>query len=273
MGKASSSRKLARAAGIGGGRTHRRQTPWTYFGVIILIVVLGLAGTVVSRHQRDQAIAAAGNAGALSVNSTNYEAYAVYICGKFVSPIKTPAPDPDGITAWTPTSGTKAATDGGVIQITPKNKDVAGKNATLGKFTSAVGIKLNAAELQMPGGKQYIEGDTCEGKGGYVYVKQFASAQDSVGKLYNGAKGQLPKDNPINVPLTSGGIITIAFVPASDAAAIPAPNPDVDTELAAVEQAQEEAESSSSTVPASPSTTAPASSSTTAPTSSTTAKK
>lgn len=52
MGKASSSKKVARAAGIGGGRVHRRQTPWTYFGVIALIVVLGVVGTVASRDRR-----------------------------------------------------------------------------------------------------------------------------------------------------------------------------------------------------------------------------
>lgn len=268
MGKASSSKKVARAAGIGGGRAHRRHTPWAYFGVIGLIVALGLAGTVFSRHQRDEQIAAAGSSGALAVGTTNYEAYAVYVCGKFVPPVKTPAADPDGITAWTPAAGTPAATDGGVIQIAPTNKDVAGKNATLGKFASAVGIKLNAAELQMPGGRLYLEGNSCEGKPGYVYIKQFSSAQDSVGKLYNGAKGQLPKDNPIDVPLTSGGIITIAFVPASDASAIPAPNPDVDSELAAAENAAAAASSATTT----PVTAPPATSSTRTSTSPTTAK-
>jgi hypothetical protein len=243
MGKASSSKKVARAAGIGGGRSHRRQTPWAYFGAIILIVALGLAGTVFSRHQRNDQIAAAGNTGAITVGAQDYEAYAVYICGKFVAPIKTPAANPQGITAWTPTSGTKAPTDGGVIQITPKSKDVAGNNATLGKFTGAVGIKLNAAELQMPGGKLYLGGDSCEGKPGYVYIKQFSSAQDSIGQLYNGAKAtkttpkQLPKLDPVDVPLKSGGILTIAFVPASEAKSIPAPSADVDNELTAAESA------------------------------------
>ena len=35
-------------------------------------------------------------------------------------------------------------------------------------------MKLNAAELQLPGGKLYLDGDTCQGKPGHVYVKEFA---------------------------------------------------------------------------------------------------
>jgi hypothetical protein len=248
MGKASSSKKVARAAGIG-GRGYRRRTPWSYFGIIVLIVVLGVGGTVFSRHQRDQQIAAAGTQGALTVGTLNYEAYAVYECGKFVAPVKTPAPDPDGITAWTP-SGVRPATDGGVIEIAPTSKTVAGKNATLGKFAQAVGMKLNAAELQTPGGHLYQAGDTCEGKPGYVYVAQFANAQQSVG-------GKVSKLNPVDIPLKAGGIITIAFVPASDQSKIPAPNPDVDTELTAAES-QQAGTTTTPTTASTPSTAPPA---------------
>ena len=60
MGKASSNKKVARAAGTGGGRTHRRQTPWTYFGVIALIVILGVAATISSRDRRLSQINTAG---------------------------------------------------------------------------------------------------------------------------------------------------------------------------------------------------------------------
>jgi hypothetical protein len=278
MGKASSSKKVARAAGIGGGRSHRRQTPWAYFGVIVLIVVLGLVGTYASRQQRIDKINAAGATGALAVGTTNYEGYAVYECGKFVTPIKTPAPAGQGITAWTPTSGT-APTDGGVIQIAPTSDAVAGKNATLGKFSAAVGMKLNAAELQVPGGHLYLDGDSCEGKAGHVYIKEFRDGQDSVGQLYNGDKKQLPKTNPIDIPLRAGKLLTIAFVPSGDAASIPAPSLAVANELSAAQSAAQNSTSTATTLPLattptsapSPATTAGSSpSTTTKPTSSTT---
>lgn len=249
MGKASSSKKVARAAGIGGGRVSRRQTPWGYYGIIILIVILGVVTTVASRQRRDSEINSAGNA-APAVGTTWHEGYAVYECGKFVNAISTKAPDPEGITTRTP----------GVITIAPTVKAAAGKNATLGKFADAVGMKLNAASLQVPGGHLYIDGNTCNGKPGHVYVKQFAGPTDTVGQLFNGGKGQLAKLNPAQVPLTDNYLLTIAFVPSSDATSIPAPPAPV---VSAVKtfMAQESSSSSTSTPSTgatSPSTAAPA---------------
>jgi hypothetical protein len=212
MGKASSSKKVARAAGIGGGRIHRRHTPWTYFGVIALIVVLGVAGTVTSRDRRLSQIADNGNT-APTVGTVWNEGYAVYSCGKFLPAISTKAPDPQGITTRVQ----------GIIDIHPTVKAAAGKNATLGKFASAVGMKLNAAEVQTPGGPLDQDGNSCEGKPGHVYVKQFAYAGDTTGQLYNGGKGQLAKLDPRNVPLQDQVMVVIAFVPAGDASKIPPP--------------------------------------------------
>ncbi len=220
MGKASSSKKVARAAGIGGRRSHRRQTPWSYFGIIALIVILGVAGTVASRDRRLAQINNAGNTPP-TVGTTWNEGYAVYACGKFLDPISTKSPDPQGITTRQP----------GIINIHPTVKASAGKNATLGKFASAVGMTLNAAELKVPGGTLYQDGNTCEGQPGHVYIKQFAYIGDTVGQLYNGAKGQLPKLDPRSVPLQDQALLTIAFVPASQESKIPAPPASVNAEL------------------------------------------
>lgn len=212
MGKASSSKKVARAAGISGGRAHHRNTPWAYYGIIALIVVLGVLGTWASRQSRNNQINNAGNT-APTVGTTWHEAYAVYVCGKFLPPISTKAADPEGITTRT----------SGIITIAPTVKSAAGKNATLGKFASAVGMKLNAAELQVPGGHLYQDTNSCEGQPGHVYVKQFAGPTDTIGQLFNGGKGQLPKTNPAEVPLKDDYMLTIAFVPASKATSIPPP--------------------------------------------------
>ena len=253
MGKASSNKKVARAAGIGGGRTYRGHTPWSYFGVIALIVVLGIVGTVTSRDRRLGQINSQGNT-APTVGTTWHEGYAVYVCGKFL-PFIQHAKDPQGITT----------TQAGIIQIQPKVKAVAGKNATLGKFASAVGMTLNAAEVQVPGGTLYQDGNKCEGKAGHLYVKQFEFVGDTVGRLYNGAKGQLPKLDPREIPLQDQALITIAFVPASDVSKIPPPPSQVNDALTALANSS----SSSTTTPATtpptttPPTTAPPSTSTT----------
>jgi hypothetical protein len=250
MGKASSNKKVARAAGISSGRGYRPATPWGYFGVIALIVILGVAGTWISRDRRISQINANGTTPP-TVGTTWYEGYGVYECGKF-APAITGASNPYGIT-------TKSGS--GVITIAPKVKSVAGKNATLGKFASAAGMTLNAAALKVPGGKLYTAGDSCQGKPGAVYVKEFAFVGDKKGQLYNGAKGQLPKLDPRNVPLQDSKLVTIAFVPSSEAGDIPPPPGYVNTNLQTAQAAL--STSTSTTTPASSATTTPASSATT----------
>jgi hypothetical protein len=204
MGKASSNKKVARAAGTGGGRTHRARTPWTYFGAVALVVLLGVLGTWASRDRR---LAQINNRGSVqpTVGTVWNEGYAVYECGKFV-PAIAHARDPYGITT---------GNGDGIIHIHPTVKSAAGKNATLGKFASAVGMTLNAGALKVPGGKLHLDGDSCEGHPGHVYVKQFNDTGDSIGALQN--------VDPRNVLLQDQSMVTIAFVPSGDKNAIPAP--------------------------------------------------
>jgi hypothetical protein len=251
MGKASSSKKVARAAGTGGGRTHRGRTPWTYFSVIALVVVLGVVGTVASRNHRLATINAQGDV-APTVGTVWNEGYAVYACGKFL-PAISHAKDPYGITT---------GNADGIIHIHPTVKSAAGKNATLGKFATAVGINLNAARLQVPGGKLYVDGDSCSGKASHVYVKQFAFAGDTTGTLQN--------VDPRKVLLQDQSLLTIAFVPASDKDKIPAPPAYVLTNL---NKLATTSPAPATTVPGSPVATVPATPATTTVPTSTTVKK
>ncbi len=251
MGRASSSKKVARAAGTGGGRTHRGRTPWTYYSVIAVIVVLGILGTWASRDRRLAQINSAGST-APTVGTVWNEGYAVDECGKF-QPAITHAKDPEGITT---------GNGDGIIHIHPTTKSAAGKNATLGKFAEAVGMKLNAAELQLPGGKLYLDGDTCQGKASHVYVKEFAFAGDTTGTLQT--------VDPRNIPLQDQSLLTIAFVPASEKNSIPPPPAYVNTNL---NKLAATSPSPTTTVPGSSATTTPASPPTTAAPTSTTVKK
>lgn len=248
MGRASSSKKVARAAGTGGGRTHRGRTPWTYYSVIAVIVVLGILGTWASRDRRLAQINSAGGT-APTVGTVWNEGYAVDECGKF-APAITHAKDPEGITT---------GNGDGIIHIHPTVKAAAGKNATLGKFADAAGMKLNAATLQLPGGKLYQDGDTCNGKASHVYVKEFAYAGDTTGTLQN--------IDPRKILLQDQALLTIAFVPASAKNSIPPPPAYVITNLNKL------AASSTSTTTTVPGSTAPASTPTTAAPTSTTVKK
>jgi hypothetical protein len=196
MGKASSNKKVARAAGTGGGRTGGARRPWNFYGAIALVVILGLVFTVTSRNRR---IGQINNAGGVppTVGTVWNEGFAVDVCGKFLPAINSKK-DPYGIT----TKGD------GVIHIDPTVKSAAGANATLGKFASSIGMKLNAGELQVPGGHLYQDADNCSGKASHVFVSQFNSTGDTV--------GQVQTIDPANVPLVDQDILVVAFLPGTN---------------------------------------------------------
>jgi hypothetical protein len=213
MGRASSSKKVARAAGTGGGRTNRGRTPWTFYSVIAVIAVLGVVFTWSSRDRRITQINTVGGTPPTVGGTPWNEGYAIDICGKISPPIQAPKVDVTGIT----TNGD------GVIAIHPYVKSAAGHNATLGKFASSVGMTLNAATIKEPGGKAYTDGDDCNGQPGHIYVKQFAYAKDTVGKVLT--------QNPDDVLLADQQMVTIAFVPKSDQSKIPPPGTTVQNNL------------------------------------------
>ena len=92
MGKASSSKKVARAARVGAG-ARRARASRSYFwpAFVTIVVVLGTLGVVFSRNQRTT------SAAPVRAPSTDdsppvvgdhwHAAYGVLICGKFASPV------------------------------------------------------------------------------------------------------------------------------------------------------------------------------------------
>jgi hypothetical protein len=253
MGKASSSKKVARAAGTGGGRTARARTPWTYSAVIVVIVVIGVLITWTSRSRYENQLAAATNANASvapTVGGTPwYEGYAVDICGTFAEPIDKPA-----------TASGISTAGNGVITIAPKKKRYAGKNATLGVFAHSVGLTLGTNEIGLPGGRLHVNGDDCGSQPAKLYVKEFP---------FVGAPGALQTNvEPTSVLLANDALVTLAFVPASQKGSIPAPPKSVQDALTKITTP-----STTTTTTPSTSTTTGGSSSTTSTTSRSTAKR
>ncbi|HXW77893.1 MAG TPA: hypothetical protein VEJ84_00260 [Acidimicrobiales bacterium] len=208
MGKASSSKKVARAAGLGGGRAYGGRPPYLYYFGLVLLLVLGLVGVYNATQYRDNQVNAQGNvAPTVGQSPPWYQGYAVEACGKLLPPIQTNK-DPYGITTKTD----------GIISISPTVKSAAGKNATLGKFAQAIGMTLNAAQLQVPGGHLYQDGQTCEGKPGHVYVMTWSSPQEpaSDGVLQTSKSTANPCNPDCNsgLLLANNQLVTMAFLPA-----------------------------------------------------------
>ena len=58
MPRNSISRRVARAAAIGGSRNYRQRVPVGWYALLILVCIVGLFLIVFSRHERQQAAAA-----------------------------------------------------------------------------------------------------------------------------------------------------------------------------------------------------------------------
>jgi hypothetical protein len=258
MGKASSNKKVARAASTGGGRTARGRTPWLWWSVISLCVLLGVSGVVFSRNQRLEKLSASGVKEAPFPPSNGkqgdhwHTAYGVYLCDHFAEPI-TDQRDPNGIH----THGD------GVIHVHPYVPRAAGKNANLGQFADAVKMTLNAGELKLSGGHDYREGDKCNGKAGRVRIHVFTNEADTTGHDVTG--------DPRSVRMQDNELIVIAFAPPGATLPQPPSTPNL-------KKLNDVPAPTTTTVPgatpdATPSTTAPAAPTTTAPPASTTTAK
>ncbi|MDQ1396376.1 MAG: hypothetical protein QOG64_1635 [Acidimicrobiaceae bacterium] len=194
MGKASSNKKVTRAASTGGGRTTRGRTPWLWYLSILLVVALGLAGIVQSRHQREIKLAAGTLVPPRLQNPKKHRAadhwhmaYGFYLCDHF-APNLPSNPEKGGIHTH----------DDGLIHVEPIAIDDTGSHATIGRFVKLAGVTLSATTIHLPGDKAYNNGDKCGDKPGLVQAQ---------------VDGKLVDGDPKNIRIKDGSNITIAFVP------------------------------------------------------------
>lgn len=206
MGRGSVGRRVSRAARTGGGRAYsRRNTPWSWWTTMALIIVLGVVLVAWSRHQRVGALNAAEHGTPPTLGDHWHEAFVFDICGTLEP---NPPQNPNVSSAGEHTHGD------GNIHIEPISSADTGHNATLGHFVQLYpGMGLSATSIQYPGLKAYHNGDKCGSKPGYVQVKVWDSATAKTGRIVTG--------NPANLLLKNGQLITLAFLPKG--ASIPKP--------------------------------------------------
>ena len=194
MGKASSSKMVARAARAGGRRASGgRQRDLKFPALIGVIVVLG--GLLIAFASNDRK----SNAEIPPIINQDHwhAAFGIDICGEF-QPAVPEFESPIGIH----THGD------GVIHIHPFSSGGAGENATLGVFLDGAGIDLSDTTLKMDG-KTWKEGkDQCDGKDAELVVAQWKDVQDPDSK-----PALIRRDfNDIRFRQNGEGY-TIAFVP------------------------------------------------------------
>lgn len=195
MGKASSAKKVARAARTGGGRTRRGTTSWAWPSVMALVVVLGTAGIVYSRDQRQPdntrpLAASAGRAG-----DHWHAAIGFYICGAFL-PDLPEGEDPLGIHSH----------GDNIVHIHPFGSSAAGKRATLEVFFDSVNADISDDKIELPGQDTKRNGDKCDNGEGVIRTKVWDTRDPS-------DPGRIVEGDPSNLRPQDNQLITIAFGP------------------------------------------------------------
>jgi hypothetical protein len=179
MGKASSSKKVARAARAGGAsKGNRRQ--WLFPVGIFVILALGISIVVLARKSSQTAAAVAP-----AVGDHIHNAFGIFVCDKYLpAVIDSTAPDKTGIH----THGD------GIIHIHPFGGAVAGNNAKLSVFADRVGLKLSNGGITMPDGTQYDKGYDCNGTPAVVsaYVWSDAFDDSAAPRIYTSDFGSVP---------------------------------------------------------------------------------
>jgi hypothetical protein len=192
MGKASSAKKVARAARAGGSASadsRKLGYPLTIF----VILLLGAGLVTYARGNRPAA------AGAPTLEDHWHYAYGVYACDQFVPPLVDPPGKPD-------TLGIHTHEDG-VIHIHPFSSAVTGNDANFGEFADFVGIELSDDGFTLPDGREFKDGQKCGDQEGRVVLARWpADAPDADPELIEDDFGDVRF-------LQDRGVITLAFLP------------------------------------------------------------
>jgi hypothetical protein len=245
MGKASSAKKVARAARAGGNRRSGQRRPLGFPVAIGAVVLIGLVLVLFARDRRN------ANAFPRANQDHVHSAYDTYVCVSDAEAAQaggattTTAPAAAGDAATTTTAET-ATTAGvsttvaapgdvpaqflapftdaqqdvlgihthgdGLIHIHPFSDTVAGRKATLGVFLDQVNVHMTNDTLTLPTGQTYKEGTTkcVGGKDGQLQVAKWNSVNDA-------AAGKKPNEIFTSgfdqIRLGASNAFTIAFMP------------------------------------------------------------
>jgi len=188
VGRASSSKKVARAARAAGRPGTGRN--WLWPAAIVVLVAVGLSLVWVSRGT-DQAEASAPTFG-----DHWHAAYGISTCGEVQPPLADQNGDANGIHTH----------EDGLIHIHPTSTQATGDNATLGVFAEETGLGLEDDRLELPGGDTFVEGeDECDGKPGIVQVAVWDGPDDE--------EPEIVTEDVAGIKFEENQVLTIAFAP------------------------------------------------------------
>lgn len=236
MGRASSSKKVARASKVA-GRANTRSSNLVWPAAVAGVVILGVLLVAISRGTNS---IDAGSGPSLGGEDHWHAAYGVYDCDKFLAPFGDEGEDEHGMHTH----------QDGLIHIHPFDTGAVGKNANLQTFADQVGMELEDDRIELPGGTVRKNGDKCGDKAANVELWSWDNPADDTPKQ---VKGDLAKFRP-----KDQSMVVLAFVPKGTEVPRPTSAVNLNDPLAAEEgrpTAAEGAGATPSTVPATTDTT------------------
>lgn len=214
MAQSQTGKWVSRVGSTGGGRNYKSRRPLNFYGVLTIIVVLGLLSVFWARHEYRSGSSTSAGTPPL-VGTTQYSALGFDICGTIQSAL------PAGTNATTAQLALQA---NGVVRVAPTTKAYAGTNANISKLADTyAGLVITSNSIQLPASGNtkavnFTNGQACPtgtpdaGKTGtmvFSYWPNFAS------------KATVTTTNPSKIRFTANSLVTVAFIPTSASAAKP----------------------------------------------------
>jgi len=164
VAKSATGKLVSKVGASGGGKAYKKSRPINYYGILVVIVVLGLSSVVLARYDYQNPTAApAGTPPA--IGTTWFAASTFDICGSNSSLL---IPNPVS-------KGGFSILSNGVIRISPVSDADAGNHATVSQFANEYpGFIASSSELAIPvtNGKAtaattFHNGELCPKKSAY----------------------------------------------------------------------------------------------------------
>jgi hypothetical protein len=156
MGKASSSKKVARAARAGSTHKGPERRALGFPLAIAVTVLLGTSLVLYARDNRSEAIAP-------TLDDHWHAAYGIWNCDKWEASLSDIGEDLSGIHSHAD----------GIIHIHPFNSGAAGSRATLGKFFETEGVDASDDKITLPSGVVLDESAGCGGETAQIVVARW----------------------------------------------------------------------------------------------------
>ncbi len=260
MGKASSAKKLARAARAGSVSKGRDRREMGFPLVIALVILLGTSLVIYARSTRSDALSPKLNVGVAGSGDHWHAALGIYNCDHFeVSPITRGDdwPDPTGIHSH----------NDDVIHIHPFVSSATGSRARMKVYFETMGIKFTDDELELTNGTTLKSDTDCNGKNATLRIARFdVDNPDDPIEIITSKLGDVrfvadreaftialvPDDTDIPVPPTAARIDELAGIDSGQVA------PSATTTTIPGDSTTTTVGSSDSTTTSAPTTTAPA---------------